>query len=874
MLLSAGDKLGPYEIHAPIGEGGMGEVYKARDTRLGRTVAIKTSKDQFSERFEREARAVAALNHPNICHLYDVGPNYLVMEFVEGESPKGPMPLEEALRIASQIADALEAAHEKGIVHRDLKPANIKITPDGTVKVLDFGLAKMTGPETASASPADSPTITMAAATKMGVILGTAGYMSPEQARGKSASTRADIWAFGVVLYELLTGRRTFHGENVTETLASIMKDQVDLSVVPFEVRRLLEACLEKDPKKRLQSIGDWGLLLDKPAEIAAASVRPKGALVGWIAAGVMGIAAAALAFVHFRETPPPAEPLRLSVNLPPDARLAYLEISPDGRRMVVGMGARYELYLRSLDSDEFRLLEETRGARTPFWSPDSRFIGFVAGGKLKVISAGGGPATALCGVTGLGYGGTWNHAGVILFGTDSDLRQVKASGGECSTVKLGENFRAQYPVFLPDGNHFLCYGVSTADLSTAGVYLASLDGAKPRKILNDPSSAVYSPPVSPNGPAHLIFLRGTTLMAQPFDPAKLEAVGDPFAVASQASTTATDRQMAASAAPNGTLIYAGNRARRTQLTWIDRSGKELGKVGEPADLGGVSLSPDGSTAASSEVTPADPLGLLRLFDLDRDSSSQFTPNGKSGLAAVWSPDGARIVYRTLDAGKPNLVLKEANGNGQETPLLAPSTNDRHASDWSRDGRYLVYTEVNPQTKGDIWYLPDPGKAAGPGIKESKPVKFLATDSSESQGQLSPDGRWLAYCSNEGGPVAVYVRAFPSGGQVMKVADRAREPRWGKGGSELFYLAQTGRPSQFDFMVVGFHSGTAGVPRLGAAQKIAEVGLSLIVPEYNLFAYAVHPDGKRFLMNLNAVEAKPELNVILNWQRLAPKGDK
>jgi Tol biopolymer transport system component len=419
--------------------------------------------------------------------------------------------------------------------------------------------------------------------------------------------------------------------------------------------------------------------------------------------AGVFAVLAAAVAFLYFHQAPPSAEALRLSVNLPPDARPGFLEISPDGRRIVVSMNVHRKpgLYVRSLDSGEFRLLEGTRGARTPFCSPDSRFIGFFADGKLKVIPAAGGPATAMCSETGLGGGGTWNQAGVILFGTDRDLRRVKASGGECSTVKLGEeNYRAGYPVFLPDGNHFLCFCGSTADLSTVGVYVASLDGAKPRKVLNDVSSVVYAPPASPKALAHLIFLRGTTLMAQPFDSGKLEAVGDPFAVASQVSTTLDASQVAASAAPNGTLIYAGNTARQIQLTWIDRSGKELGKVGEPGDLAGLSLSPDGGTAAFSEVTPADPLGVLRLFDLARDSSSRFIPSGKLGYAAVWSPDGSRILYRSLDAGKPNLMLKEANGNGQEMALLPPSTNARYGSDWSRDGRYLIYTEVDPKTRG------------------------------------------------------------------------------------------------------------------------------------------------------------------------------
>jgi Tol biopolymer transport system component len=875
MSLAAGTKLGPYEILAPIGTGGMGEVYRARDTRLKRDVALKVLPEAFANdpnrmmRFQREAEVLASLSHPNIAHIFGVEDRALAMELVEGESPRGPMPYDEAWKVALQIADALAYAHEKGVVHRDLKPANIKVTPDGVVKLLDFGLAKAFSgtPDSISADPGNSPTITMGA-TAVGVILGTAAYMSPEQARGKNVDRRADIWAFGVVLYELLTGKQLFRGEDLTDILASVVKEHPDLSAAPEPARRVLQACLEKDPKKRLQAIGDVQYLVggtDAPA--ATAPTRSRSSAAGWVAAAVLAIAAAAVSLVHFREAPPPEDPLKLSVTLPADGLPGYLALSPDGRRLVVTMIVQRKngLYVRALDSSEFHLLEGTEAARTPFWSPDSRFIGFFADGKFKVIPAAGGPAVTLCGETGLGGGGTWNRAGIILLGTeDRRLLRVSASGGKCSPVKLGdENFRGAFPEFLPDGNHFLLAGGDRTDPSTNGLYLSALDGMKPRKILNDFSSALYSPPASGKGPAHLLFLRGSNLMAQPFDPDKLESIGDPFPVVAQASVSLTSPQVFASVAPNGTLVYVGNRARELQLTWFDRSGKELGKVGDPGNRTGVSLSPDGDRAFIDERSVTNPLPNLGLLDLARNSESRFTPAGKAEGGAVWSPDGTRVIYSSADGPNLNLFLKSADGGGPETPLLPPGMNGRTASDWSRDGRFLIYTEIDAKTQGDIWYLPDPGN---PG---SKPVKFLATDASESQGQLSPDGRWLAYWSDEGGnPGSVYVRSFPAGDRPVKIADKASEPRWSKSGNELFYLARSERPNVAALNVVPFQAAAAGPPRLGAAQKIVEFQARTFVPQGNAFAYSPHPDGKRFLVNVN-VESRPELDVITNWQKLA-----
>jgi Tol biopolymer transport system component/predicted Ser/Thr protein kinase len=871
MALSAGDKLGPYEIIALIGKGGMGEVYRARDTRLGRDVAVKISQEQFNERFEREAKVVASLNHPNICSLYDVGPNYLVMEYVEGESPDGPMPVEEAMEIARQIAEALGEAHEKGVVHRDLKPANIKIKPDGTVKVLDFGLAKIGGGPAMMSE--DSPTISMAA-TQAGVILGTAAYMAPEQARGKRVDARADIWAFGVVLYELITGQRLFKGEDLTDTLASVVKEQPDLSAIPPRVRRLLEACLQKDPKKRLQAIGDMRLVL----EGAEPPPSPSGLAgrVGWVVAGVALLLAAGLGFVHFRETPAAERSLRLSIPLPENASASFLEISPDGKRVLLALAHEGigQLYLRSLDSGELQPLSGTTAARTPFWSPDNRFIGFFAESKLKVIPAAGGPAQVLCGETGLGSGGTWNRDGIILFGVENGhLRRVDANkGGQCTAVgKDDPNDRARLPVFLPDGNHFF-YVRQTIDQASQGIYLATLADPVGRKVLSDNSSVVYSPPgfsgASAGGRAHLLFLRENTLMAQPFDEASLQPVGDPFSVATGASSSPTRPQVAASVASDGTLVYLAGRSRETQLTWFDRTGKELGKVGPRANQRGVALSPDGSTVA---IVRQDQNGAPAtwLHDLVRESESRLQPPGSPGSGALWSPDSSLVWFGMSGPEGLGIYQKDLKGGRlQFMQKIDPAEPDRTPSDWSRDGRFVIYTENNPKTRADIWYAPvESGPVGSRKMNEKAAVKLLATDAVESQGQLSPDGKWLAYFSDESGHGQVYIRPFPSGSQVWKVsADSGREPRWRSDGKEL-YFTDSGPAAQVMLMAAMVDADGRGGLRIGPPQKMFAVRATATVVQSNIFAYSPHPDRQRFLVNALVETGEPTVNVITNWQK-------
>jgi Tol biopolymer transport system component/predicted Ser/Thr protein kinase len=862
MALTAGDKLGPYEIIALIGKGGMGEVYRARDTRLGRDVAVKISQEQFNERFEREARAVASLNHPNICSLYDVGPNYLVMEYVEGESPAGPLPIEEALAIARQIAEALNEAHDKGVVHRDLKPANIKIKPDGTVKVLDFGLAKIGGGPAITSE--DSPTISMAA-TQAGVILGTAAYMAPEQARGKQVDARADIWAFGVVLYELITGQRLFKGEDLTDTLASVVKEHPDLSEVPPRVRRLLEECLRKDPKKRLQAIGDMRLVLDGATSASSGS---RMGVIAWIVAGIAILAGAGLALVHFRESPAAERSLKLSIPLPENAQAGFLEISPDGKRVLLLMAREGigQLYLRSLDSGELQPLSGTVNARTPFWSPDSRFIGFFAESKLKVIPAAGGPAQVLCSETGLGYGGTWNRDGIILFGIESGrLRRVDASkGGQCTAVgKEDPNEGASLPVFLPDGHHFF-YVRQAVDQASQGIFLATLDEPVGRKVLSDRSSVIYTPPASAGGHAHLLFLRENTLMAQPFDYDSLQPVGDPFSVATRASNSLTRPQVAASVASDGTLVYLAGRSRETQLTWFDRTGKELGKVGPRAEQRGVALSPDGNTVA---IGRQDQNGASAtwLHDLVRESESRLQPPGSPGSGALWSPDSSLLWFLAMPGPEgPGLYQKDLKGGQlQIVRKVDTAAPVRTPSDWSRDGRFVIFTETNPRTRADIWYAPvESGK-----MNEKAAVKVLATDAVESQGQLSPDGKWLAYYSDESGKEQVYIRPFPSGSQVWKVSvGGGREPRWRSDGKELNF-ADFGVSGRVILMASTVDADGRGGLRIGTPQKLFEVRATSTVPQQNIFAYSPHPDRQRFLVNELVETGEPTVNVITNWQK-------
>jgi Tol biopolymer transport system component len=863
MPLSAGDKLGPYQILAPLGAGGMGEVYRARDTKLDRDVAIKVLPHVLANdparlaRFEREAKVLAALNHPNIAQIYGIEDRALVMELVPGETLKGPLPLDDAVPIFAQIADALEAAHEKGITHRDLKPANIMITPAGVVKVLDFGLAAVApASDVAPASAGDSPTLTIRA-TQAGMIMGTAGYMSPEQASGKPVDKRADIWSFGVVLWEMLTGHPLFEGETVSHTLADVLRGPIDFDQLPKEtplaIRDLLRRCLDRNVKTRLRDIGEARIVLN---DVGAGHAPPDAARVShgrplpWMAvAAALAVIAIGVSFLHFRETPPPERTLRYTIVAPENSSVQSFAVSPDGRSVAIAAAVqgKRQLWLRALDALQSQPMPGTEDATFPFWSPDSHYIGFFAQGKLKKIAASGGPAQSLCDARDA-LGGTWNRDDVIVFssfGAGAAIQRVPAVGGVPSDV-IRTNGDYRFPVFLPDGRHFL-YTVRFSE--KGGVYMSSLDGSENRRVLADTSSVAF-------GAGHLLFIRDNTLVAQPFDARSRETSGDVFPIAEGVSLT-IGNYAPITVSENGVLLYrSGGFTGNNQIVWYDRAGTLLGPVGALGQVQMPSISPDEKRIAFSRTAP--PTADIWLRDLARGTDTRFTFDVSGNFEPFWSPNGDRIVFASNRGKSQNLYQKSAGGSGGDELLLS-TTYTKVPDQWSRDGRSIVYSENDPKTNWDLWVLPVGQSTSG----DQKPTPVLQTEFNEFHGQLSPDSRWMAYTSDESGQREVYVRSFPAGDGKWRISTAGGDQsRWRGDGKELFFGGANGKMMAVEVKAVtepkrSFET-SAPVPLFES--HIIETGAFLP------FQYDVTADGKRFLVTTTAAGASsPLLNVVVNW---------
>ena len=874
MPIAAGDKLGHYEILSLLGKGGMGEVYRGRDTKLKRDVAIKVLPETFARdaermaRFQREAEMLASLNHSNIAAIYGVEERALVMELAEGTSPKGPLPFDDAWKIASQIASALEYAHDMGIIHRDLKPANIMVTPEGVVKLLDFGLAKAftnRRETSASDSPENSPTLTIGA-TEVGVILGTAAYMPPEQAKGKAVDKRADIWSFGVVFYELLTGERLFNGEDVSDTLAQVLTKEPDLAKVPPKARKLLSRCLEKDPKKRLRDIGEAAYLLDE-ARVTAPAASRHTSWLPWCVAAFLLLALMPANILHFREQPPQT---LLSARFqldPPERFTGTFQLSPDGRYLA--MVAQRKLWIRPLGSLEAKAVDGVEDPSYPFWSPDSASIGFFAQGKVKKVALDGGVVQTLCDAPE-GRGAAWNADGIIVFaGLRGGLQRVSAAGGAVTFVtKLpgissnqgGDTHR--YPVFLPDGRHFL-FVYLAGKPETAGIYAGSLNGGEPVRIAPDVSNPGYAPGPTANGGGYLLFVRERTLMAQPFNAGTLRITGEMFPVVQQMTATGNTANFAFSVSANGAMAYRiGEWRRNTELSWFDRTGKRLDAVSKALQLVAFTLAPDQMRLAVSLVAVEKGVLQTDIWRLEtiQGTPSRFTYGPAPGWGIpVWSPDGNQLAYSTANfagVGSYEIRRKRWNMAGKEE-LLLRSSSLVYSRDWSPDGKWLLYG-VN----GDLWLLPLEG--------DHKPIPFTQTPASnEDFGQFSPDGKWIAYVSNESGQDQVYVQPIPATAAKWQLSIAGGSyPRWRSDGKELFFIASDGKLMVVPIVSAGMRNvASNGVLEPGAPQVLFDIGDSYGFGNGFAWPYQPGADGQRFLIGLPpSGEKPPPITMVLNWQ--------
>ncbi len=877
MTLANGTRLGPHEILAPIGAGGMGEVYKARDTRLDRIVAIKVLPEQFAanlelkQRFEREAKAISQLTHPHICTLYDVGNEagveYLVMEYLEGESlaqrlENGALPPPQVITYGIQIADALEKAHRSGIVHRDLKPGNIMLTKSG-VKLLDFGLAKMAAPSGVVSEMSSLPTegIPSQPLTEKGTVMGTFQYMAPEQIEGAEADARTDIFAFGCVLYEMATGRKAFSGKSRVSLIGSILKDEPPpissiQQMTPPALDRLVQTCLAKEPEDRFQTAHDVKLQLQWIAEggsqagapAVVVSRRKTREKLAWSAAVVFALAAAVLGVGYARRAPAPTSTMRFQI-LPPEAivTIEAPKISPDGKLVAFSAtmeNGKSQIWLRPLEALDPRPVPGTEGASfRPFWSPDSRHIGFIADGKLKKVDIFGAPPQTICDAR-TGADGSWSKEGVILFDgqTTDPIRRVSASGGIPQTaVKGEENQAVGWPSFLPDGRHFLYYenGGKTRE---GRLMAASLDPKeKPKAILSSDSLPQFAQP------GQLLYVKEGTLVAQAFDPSALKIAGEPVPVAEKIGMNANG-QSDFSVSDNGVLVYRGGASNEDRLVWVDRNGKELSEVDKPAQFETTALSPDGARLAIEMKAARAGKNAIWIRDLARGVTSRLTFDESSGSSPVWSPDGTRVLFSSDRSGTPSLYEKSAAGTGSEKEIWTCGET-LLANDWSRDGKFLAVNRLTAKNSFDIWIVPMDGS--------SKPFAFVQTPFLDVLPVFSPDGRYVAYMSNETGRFEIYVQQFPGpGGKWQVSASGGLEPHWSADGKTIYF-----RSPDSKVMSVGVETGstfTAGVPQ--------PLFGTLFQPGQRRNSFLVTGDGQKFLIltSLGKDRIAP-MTVVLNW---------
>jgi len=884
MALTSGTKLGPYEIQSPLGAGGMGEVYRARDTRLDRIVAVKvlashlSSSPELKQRMEREGRAISSLNHPHICQLYDIGSqngtDYLVMEFLEGETlaerlRKGAVPLAEVFKIGIAVAEALAVAHRSGIVHRDLKPGNIMLTAGGA-KLMDFGLAKPLGMQnsgtgTGSAAPSFTAAATMSGPspltplTTAGSVIVTIQYMSPEQIEGKEADARSDVFAFGAVLYEMVAGKRPFQGKSQISLASSILESEPEpvsklKPNTPPAFDHVVTTCLQKNPDERYQSAHDVKLELqwiaaDKSSP-AVAAAPPRSTARDRVTRSALMIFAIVLGIVagsFLRAPVSPEGSIRTVIN-PPEKTTLNLTgdsagppvLSPDGSAIAfsaTGADGKAALWVRPMNLLEARMLPSTEGAIFPFWSPDGRSLGFFAGSKLKTIDLNGGSAQVICDAS-LGRGGAWGPGGVILFSpSPSDpLMRVSINGGTpvpITKIDTALHTSHRWPFFLPDGKHFLYLALHHDPSKSANneLYYASLDGRENRPLFRSQANAVYAD-------GFLLFARGNQLMAQPFDPASGKLSGEPQDLAKGIMNDASTWHMDASASSGGLLVFGSGASGDLQLVWMNNSGKEISTVADKLEeLQGAVVSPQGDRIALQIDAGENDIWVL---DLSRGVRTRLTFGPVANTSPVWSPDGKWIAYASPRTGRFNLYRKPSDGSGAEELLL---TDDQgiDPSDWSHDGKYLIYTRGGPT--GQTWALPLQG--------ERKPSMVLSRG---AFAKFSPDGRWLAYTSDESGAFEVYVVAFGGGQAKYQVSANAGQlPRWSRDGKELYFLDAT-----FDIFAVPVRDA-GGALQFGVPQTVVS---NWSAP---LAFYDVAPDGKKILLNRIAQQVSQSVTVVTSF---------